>query len=352
MNYVNLIVFVGISLILIDKFFFKLNPVMSNPLPVYKNKLEDIDDLDVNIDKMGFVKPEHRLFKILNSVSSGSKIKLNGKKNKYIYNKNTISTELNDKLTYLVKDIISSLNKISSNEFYVKKIENVYITIDSSKNQRYIIDFFIYDVKNYYSIRLISDIAIINEEIYINYLNVHTASTSHLINKYDIKFNSIGILFDSDMFHEDIIKIFDNYYSESFHVIGIDDSTLDYTNKDLSSVITLNSFKNSYLPANISNQTYDDLSKKDLSGYLEMYLPENQNLIKSPQFCNKYSIQWDKYGIEKKDNEECYLNNNQTTEEFNKPWFGPGVIYDRSSNDEYKWLKDPGRKNIIRDSGF
>ena len=41
----------------------------------------------------------------------------------------------------------------------------------------------------------------------------------------------------------------------------------------------------------------EELSKKDLSGYIEMYLPENQPMIKSSTFCNKYKLDWDKYGI-------------------------------------------------------
>ena len=44
----------------------------------------------------------------------------------------------------------------------------------------------------------------------------------------------------------------------------------------------------------------------------------------------------------------CYLNNNQTMTEYNQPWFGPGVIYQRNSNDEFKWLKDGERGNIDR----
>lgn len=340
MNYINFIIFAGICLFIVHKY---LNVNQNVPIKTnYQNKIENI----------GFIKPEHRLFKVLNSISGGSKIKLQGNLNKFIYNKNTISTDLNDRLNFLLKDIITSLNNISRNDFYIKKLENVYISVDQLKNQRYIIDFFIYDIKNYYTIRLISDIVIIDEEIYINYLNVYTASGGTLINKYDIKFNSSGILFDSDMFNDDIIKIFDNYYSSKFKVIGIDSTDLEYTRKDLSSVLTFNSLKNSYLPSNISNETIKDLDKKDLSGYLEMYLPENQNMIKSNEFCNKYSIQWDSYGIEKNNNEKCIRNNNQTTTEFNQPWFGPGIMYDRSSNDAYKWLKDPARKNLISDGGY
>ena len=40
-----------------------------------------------NATNLGFVKPEHRLLKIFSSVSSGTKIKLEGICQKYIYNK-------------------------------------------------------------------------------------------------------------------------------------------------------------------------------------------------------------------------------------------------------------------------
>ena len=47
-----------------------------------------------------------------------------------------------------------------------------------------------------------------------------------------------------------------------------------------------------------------------------------------------------------------YVNNNQTTNEINQPWFGPGVIYERTSNNNYNWLKDPAIGNIIRKHGY
>ena len=345
MNYLLLLVFVIIVLLILDKYIFPQN--LSNISSSYESPTIDLNS--------GFVKPEHKLLHILNKVSSGSKLKLNGNCNQYIYNKNTISSDLNNKIIYLVKDIISSINQISKSDFYTKKIENVYVMIDSKNNQRYVVDFFIYDTTNYYTIRLISDIVIIDNEIYINYLHIQSGSNSYLLNKYDVKFNSIGILFDSNMFHEDLIKIFDNYYSNSFKVIGISDSNIEYNKEDLTSALTLNSLKNIYLPASVSSDTYDELNKKDLSGYLEMYLPENQNVIRSTSFCDKYKIKWDNYGIMNEndnDDDNCYLNNNQTSSEINQPWFGPGVIYERSSNDKYKWLKDPAIGNIIRNQGY
>ena len=77
------------------------------------------------------------------------------------------------------------------------------------------IDFFIYDTKNYYTIRLISDIVILDNDVYINYLNIQSGSNSAILDKYDIKHNSSGILFDADMFHDNLSDIFDNYYKNN-----------------------------------------------------------------------------------------------------------------------------------------
>jgi len=349
MNYLYLLLAVVVI-------FFVMNK-MNSSTPVSNGLMTSniYEEKERNSTNIGFVKPEHRLLYIFNNISSGSKIRLSGKCSQFIYNKNTINTELNEKLTYLLKDIINSVNQISQNDYYIKKIENVYCLIDRKKNQRYIADFFIYDTKNYYTIRLISDIVIIDGEIYINYLHIQSGSNATLVNNYDIKFNSIGILFDSNMFHEDLTRIFDNYYSNSFRVVGVSDTNLEYNKEDLTEVLTLNSLKNSYIPPTISKGSYKDLQNKDLNGYLDMYLPENQDMIKSATFCNKYKTAWDSYGVADNNdtsNTNCYVNNNATTEELNDPWFGPGSVHKRVSNNEYQWLNDPGKSNLLRSQGY
>ncbi len=348
MNYLYLLFILIVVFLIIDK--INMSSIRGGVISDHKFEINNNNPTNI-----GFVKPEHKLLKILNNISNGDKITLSGICNHFIYNKNTIDTNLNEKLTYLLKDIINSVNKISENEYYIKKIENVYCLTDRKKNQRYIADFFIYDTRNYYTIRLISDIVIVDNEIYLNYLHIQTGSNPTLVSKYDIKFNSIGILFDSNMFQEDLSKIFDNYYSNSFKVIGISDTNLEYNKEDLTGILTVNSLKNSYIPANVSPGSYSDLKNKDLNGYLDMYLPENQGLMKSEVFCNKYKTQWDSYGVADENdtsNSNCYINNNATIEEINEPWFGPGVIHKRVSNNNYDWLNDPRRSNIIRSGGY
>jgi len=297
---------------------------------------------DINPTNIGFVKPEHRLLKVLNTVSAGSKIRLDGKLQAYIYNKNTIDKSVEDRLSAIMKKLIGTINLLTENDYYIKQIENVYGLISRNGNQRYFIDFFIYDIKNYYTVRCISDIVIVDKEIYINYLNVQTGSNPTILNKYDVKFNDTGILFDGNMFKENIDGLFDSFYKNSFEVISVPETSLEYSNVDLTSVVSMNSIRNLYYPSSISPDTVKDLEKKDLSGYVEMYLPNSQINIKSPQFCEKYKIEWDSYGIPNlSDNKDknCYVHDNSVEPTINRPINPPGLFNDqRMSATQYDFL--------------
>ena len=90
MNYLIVIIISLIVLIILDKYVLHTTPYNIN------------SDKETSIyeESIGFVKPEHRLLNILNNVSSGSKINLKGTCSKFMYNKNTISKDLNDKLSF------------------------------------------------------------------------------------------------------------------------------------------------------------------------------------------------------------------------------------------------------------
>lgn len=295
-------------------------------------------------DDMGFVKPEHKLRKIFESLSSGAKVKLGGVCEEVVYDKNTIPVEISEGVIRLVRKMIDGIQFVSGQEYYIKGIENLYILHDKRGNNRYIVDFFIYDISNYYTMRLLADIVVVDGEMYMNYLNIQNASSPTLLNNYDIKFDSSGVLFGYDMFHENLSLLFDNYYLKHFKVVGISDSNLEYSKEDLSDVMTVNSFTSGYFPSNVSNNSVRDLQAKGLDGYLEMYLPENQATIKDPLFCQKYKQEWDEYGvpIPQEVPSSCLRNNNGAIAKLNDPWFGPGLMYERSSQDEYKWLKERG----------
>lgn len=294
---------------------------------------------------IGFIKPQHKLLNIFNNISSNSKINLQGTCKKYIYNKNTIDKSYNDKIINLLNKTFKGISKLTNNDYYIKNIENLYVSVSPvTKNQRYIIDFFIYDIKYYYTIRIIIDIVIIDNEIYINYINTQSASNSTLLNKYDIKLNDSGILFDKDTFKENIMDLLDSHYKQSFNVIGITNSSIEYSDNDLSSVVSLNSLVNTYYPSSISLDTIKDYKKKDLNGYIEMYNPNVNVNIKNPMFCNKYKLDWDKYGIpNERDNtdENCYLHNHSVNEKYNIPTNSPGLFNNNIIDmTKYDWLME------------
>jgi len=327
---IKLIIF--LIILLIFYYATQMNNTYVDPIP----------HVAPNNTNIGFVKPEHRLLKILNSLSSGSKIKLDGRLSSFIYNKNTIDKSVEDRLSAIMKELIGKINMISQNDYYIKQIENVYGLISRNKNQRYFIDFFIYDVKNYYTIRVISDIVIIDQEIYINYINIQTGSNPTILNKYDVKFNDTGILFDGNMFKENVNHLFDSFYKNSFEVISVPETTLEYSNIDLTAVVTMNSLQNLYFPASISPQTVAELRTKDLSGYVEMYLPDTQIDIKSPMFCDKYKVEWNSYGIPNsndKGDKNCYVNENSEEGTFNLPINSPGLFNNvRTDTTHYDFL--------------
>ena len=302
----------------------------------------------------GFIKPEQRLFSILSSISSGNKVNLTGLCKSLMYTKHTFDSRVEQEVIQLIKYNISTLNVISSTNYYIKEIENAYIQTDTNNNQRYILDFFMYDVKNYYTVRVVTDIVIIDKIVYMNYINVLRHSHTNIVDRYNYKFNSQGILLDSNMFQENMHTLLNKSYKQNYKVIGVNDTKSEYSDVDLSTVISLHSLANKYLPSHLSKETYYDYKKKDLDSYLEMYYPQNMNTIKSPQFCQKYTTEWDSFGNphELETTKTCVTDHNQYSIEYNQPWFGPGVMYDRTSKDKYSWLKDPARGNIIRAQGY
>ena len=90
MNYLYLLVAIVIIFIVIDKFGGKRS---------IKNEIIPMNNININENNIGFVKPEHKLLKILNNISSGTKIKLSGICKHYIYNKTTIDSNLYNDLT-------------------------------------------------------------------------------------------------------------------------------------------------------------------------------------------------------------------------------------------------------------
>lgn len=287
-------------------------------------------ELNSHIPENSFVKPEHKLLKLLNSVSSSDKIVLFNIVEKESYTSGTISEETNDNVIDILKKIIGSINNISETDFYIKNIENIYLLKDKFNNLRFIVDTFMYDVKNYYTIRLSVDIVVYNGVTFINYLDIDESAVNNILNKYDIKYQAQGILSKYNMFIEDSESILNKHYKENYKVIGIKDNTsLEFDKYDTSGVFTLDQLVLNYLPAGTSNSY-------------------------APSFCNKNSDEFNKYGVNKMNeiNSDCIATSNNLVKEPNLPYDAPGVVTKRVDFNEYDWLKNPQNGNIIYAHGF
>ena len=222
-----------------------------------------------------------------------------------------MDVELDSRMTEVVKIIINKIGGIASKGFYVKGVDNMYVMKDDEGNFRCILNTFIYDIKGYYTNKLVMDIVSIDGTFYINFIDIDESSFNNILNTYDIRWESQGILADYDMFDENVQIMLDNYYNSKYKILYLDNETVD---KDLSGTYTLDQLIQFHLPANTPTED-------------------------SPMFCNKYD--WDGNLIN-----NCIYHNRAETPYPNTPYNAPGVITDRSDENIYSWLKDPARGNL------
>lgn len=297
----TLIIIVGVLIVL---YYFHTinenNKKIELTTMVGEKKDELKDDFKVN-----------KLTRLFDDISSADKVSLKNVTEKWSMNKDTMDVELDSKMTEVVKIIINKIGGIASKGFYVKGVDNMYVMKDDEGNFRCILNTFIYDIKGYYTNKLVMDIVSIDGTFYINFIDIDESSFNNILNTYDIRWESQGILADYDMFDENVQIMLDNYYNSKYKILYLDNETVD---KDLSGTYTLDQLIQFHLPANTPTED-------------------------SPMFCNKYD--WDGNLIN-----NCIYHNRAETPYPNTPYNAPGVITDRSDENIYSWLKDPARGNL------
>ena len=321
MNNLLLLGIVIISLIIFNN-NYKLHSVQAVP------NVGDINVVDTIPDN-SFVKPQHKLLELLNNVSSADKLYLVNVVSRNSFTKSTLSPELNEKITSLLKIVIGSINNVSDTDFYIKNIDNLYVLKDNLNNARFIVDAFIYDIKNFYTIRINIDLVIYQGENYINYLDIDESAVNNILNNYDIKYHAQGILSNYNMFSSDVESLLNEYYKENYKLIGVGNSSLEYDNVNISGAYTLKQLTRNYLPSGTPNSY-------------------------SPQLCKKDSDKFNNYGINfiNEVNSECVAKNNALQKYPNSPYDAPGVVTNRVDFNAYDWLKNPINGNILYSHGF
>lgn len=277
------------------------------------------------------VKPSHLLYDLLRKFSSGDKLYLAGKCNVNLYSKYIINVDQKQKFTKLINHIFQNMYRISNTLYKVQELNNIYEQVDGFGNKRYIIDATVNSIANYYSVRILLDIVIINDEIYVNYLNINDASNNNIIDKYDIVYQDQGILLNHNNFTSNVRALLDQEYKKRNQLIAVNSANLDSKNYNLNNVLSLNSLLKSYLPSTLSKASEKNIEMKGLVGQLESYFPSDLPSVKSPQYCNKYMNGWATDTVGKPGGESCVFDHNNTETEYNQPYMGPGLFFNRSS---------------------
>ena len=271
-----------------------------------------------NDNSLQIKKPVHKDYSLLESltnISAADKVTLKNITEKWSLTKDVIDEDLKHKLLRIIKSVVNGASIASGNKYYVKTIENVYIMKDKNNDFRAIMSAFMYDIKNYHTIKIMLDVVSINRTIFINHIDIDESGVKNVIKNYDLKINSQGILSHYDMFDEDTRIMLDNYYSTNFNIVEL--SQEDYlTNR--TNLFTLDQLVDNYLPSNVPVEY-------------------------SPSFCNKHLYDWDSSSVLKDGPQHCIFQNPSIKPYPNTPYDAPGVVTNNVDQNQYAWLHEPGR---------
>ena len=162
-------------------------------------------------------------------------------------------------------------------------------------------------------------------------LDIDESSINNILNNYDVKYQSQGILSKYNMFVNDMESLLNEYYKKNnYNVIGVKETSLDFDSTMLSGVFTLDQLTRNYLPSGTPNK---------YASYM----------------CKKNKDSFDHFGVNfiNDINSECLIHNRAKRKYPNTPYDAPGVVTKRVDFNQYDWLKNPiASGNILYGQGF
>lgn len=278
------------------------------------NSLKEKNIKTVSLEGKAYPCEKNSLVKLLNDISSGDKVILENIKEKWSLNKNTIDENLRLKITDLIKEVLNTIKQMTEYNFFINNIENLYVMKDDKGNFRCVLNCFIYEVRKYYTIKLVMDFVSFDGDVFFNFIDIDESSINNVLDKYDIRWKGAGILSDYDMFDENTTHILDNYYNSNYEIVYLNNKDI---NIDKTTLFTMEQLRNNYLPSNA---------------------PKDTN---SPYFCKKNTNKWDYKGVKTQACKNCLAHDNSYEGIPNLPMEGPGVITSNPDNNKHMWLFSP-----------
>ena len=315
-----------------------------------KNKLQD-QLLNKDNDKLDsvekFINPSYTIKKAFKNYSNHNKVVLKGQCKQEYYTNDILSEKdrnlIQNIVNYILADVSKQLdNRVNINNdgvYNFKEINKVLIE-SNLLGKRYIVDTFIYDIKNYYSIRILLDFVVIRKDVYVNYVGLYEGSNNNVMNRFDsISGAGVGILYSTDQFQENWVTLFNKSYA-GFKLFGVDGTTLESSDLDPET---------------------NNLHKLGINSLGKMILPtyvDNDKTVKpySDEFCKKQKVNWDwtSANIPKIVPPNCALHNSATIAQANIPYYSPSIFDETQTYNNKKsnnsWLFRPERGNI--NTGF
>ena len=284
------------------------------------NNYAEIDNYDHLHMRSNFVKPNNKMHHLFKHISQKNKIELSSSGIERMYTKLTIDEQLLYFIKYLINNIIKKTKKIKNGvDYYLKDIVELYQQVDTNGNQRYIVNCFIYDIKNFYEIRILIDFVIINNDIYLNYIGEDIASNDNIINRYDYTMTNTGYLENRNQIKNNMKQIVDGYYRKYYNIIGYDAPTLDYSH---------------YI------SKLDTVYKFNIGDLTKYYVPPEIPQLYSQEFGENHGNDWDESGVKIDTGNNYLANNNSAYSQPNVPLDSPGSNpHTRSYEGEYDYLQ-------------
>lgn len=286
-----------------------LDSAKKNNLDLENTFNENKDEYEEQQEKINEVR------NIFNDINSSKKIILDDIIENWSLNKDTIDFKIESTLITIIKNILFAVKNITENDYFVKNIENVYIMKDKNNNYRSVLNCFIYNIKEYHTVKLVIDFVSIDNIIYLNYIDIDESGVKTMINNYDLKWNSGGILLNINTFNSDVINNIDRYYRDKYFV--------ELYKKE--------------------NYKYDFVldGGYTLNQLITNYVPAESKTIHSPLFCDKTTYDWNNLSLFNKSNEHCDFNKQTVATYPNYPTFMPGDITNNVDDSMYEWLNNP-----------
>jgi hypothetical protein len=299
-------------LFLLTKYLQKKNPQIVS----IKDEVEDIiEEKNISVDEYTFKEPKYPIYQIIKNIQESEKVTLKDVVDRWSLNKKTIDVELKKQVITLLYKIFCSIGISKNNNLHIQDIENMYVIKNKDNNFRLIADFFAYERYNNHVMKFVIDFVSINGDVFVNYIDIDGGSVKNIMNKYDVKWRSQGILSNYNMFDKDIEVYLNNHYKSENILHFFEGKNRPTFNK----IIEL---KNVYYPSDISH-------------------------IYSPMFCKKYSNKtWNTTSIPDKTGENCLYHTNSAKPKYNVPYDAPGVVTTRVDKNNYDWMFNPDRGNL------